>query len=59
MRDVAKVIAERAFGWALWLVVLSASVMPPAQAQSSFKSRRDFRVGEDRGRPLTDAKIAA
>src|SRR5258706_6172556 len=50
MRDVAKVITERVFGWALWLVVLSASVMTPAQAQSSFKSRRDFRVGE---RPTT------
>jgi hypothetical protein len=51
MRDAAKVIVKRSLGRALWLVVLSASVtMTLAQAQSSFKSRRDFRVGD---RPTT------
>jgi FG-GAP-like repeat/FG-GAP repeat len=51
MRDAAKVIVGRSIRWALWLVVFHASVsMTPAQAQSSFKSRRDFRVGD---RPTT------
>src|SRR5437773_1602228 len=47
MRDVAKVIVERSVRGALWMAVLYASIsMTPAQAQSSFKSRRDFRVGD-------------
>jgi len=51
MRDVAKVAQERLFTRALWLAAALAFLfLIPAQAQSSFKSRRDFRVGD---RPTT------
>src|SRR5258706_15804199 len=51
MSDVAKVGQGRLFTRALWLAAALAFLsLSPAQAQSSFKSRRDFRGGD---RPTT------